>query len=83
MGRLIIVLAMIGIAYWYWTGPYQHSATTPAEDNPKKNAAIMAKCIAEENFAIADGARDPGEDAEAMCADENNLVEMYGEWHRR
>ena len=83
MARLVIVLAIIGIAYWYWTGPYQNSAKTAPADDPKKNAGIMAKCIAEENFAIADGARDPGENAEEQCADENGLFKMYGEWHRR
>ena len=83
MGKIIIVLAFIGIAYWYWTGPYQHSAKAHPEDNPKKNAQIIAECVAHENFAKADGYRDPGEDPEEECADEHNLVKMYGEWHRR
>lgn len=86
MARLVkpgIILAMIGIAYWYWTGPFKHSAWTPPEDNPKKNAEIMAKCIAGENFAIADGTRDPGEDPVAVCADAHNLVEISGKWYRK
>jgi hypothetical protein len=83
MARIVIVLVFIGIAYWYWTGPYQHSANTPAADDPKKNAEIMAQCIAQENFAIEDGARDPGEDAEEECADENGLMKMDGKWYRR
>lgn len=82
-GKTVIFLAMIGVAYWYWTGPYRHSARTAPEDNPKKNAEIMAKCIAGENFAIADGTRDPGEDPEKVCADANNLVEINGVWHQR
>ena len=82
MARLVIVLAFIGIAYWYW-GPYQHSVKTPPADDPKKNAQIMKQCISQENFAIADGARDLGEDAEAVCADENGLMKMYGEWYHR
>ena len=86
MARLVkpaIILAMIGIADWYWTGPFKHSARTPSEDNPKKNAEIMAKCIAGENFAIADGTRDPGEDPVAVCADAHNLVEISGKWYRK
>ena len=83
MAKLVIVLAFIGIAYWYWTGPYQHSAKTPPADDPKENAKIMAQCIAQENFAIADGARDPGENAEEGCADENGLMKIYGEWYHR
>ena len=83
LGKPLILLAMIGIAYWYWTGPYQTAAHTPPVDNPKKNAEIMAKCIADEDFAEADGYRSPDENAEQVCANENNLFKMYGEWHRR
>ena len=43
----------------------------------------MEQCIAQENFAIADGLRSPGENAEEVCADENGLFKIYGEWHRR
>jgi hypothetical protein len=83
MARLVILLTIIGIAYWYWTGPYQHSAKMSPVDDPRKNAQIMTQCIAQENFAIADGARGLGEDAEEVCADENGLMKMYGEWHTR
>ena len=69
LGKPVIFLAMIGIAYWYWTGPYQHPAKTRPADDPKENAKIMVQCIAAENFAIADGARDPGENAEEQCVD--------------
>jgi hypothetical protein len=86
MARLatpVILLAFIGIAYWYWTGPYEKSANTAPEDDPKKNAEIMAKCIAQENFAIADDARDPSEDPEEQCADQYGLSKIYGEWYHR
>jgi hypothetical protein len=86
MARLVTpvtLLALIGIAYWYWSGPYQNSANTPPVNDTKKNAEIMAQCIAQENFAVADGARDPGEDAEEVCAEENGLMKMYGKWYSR
>ena len=83
MARLVIVLAFIGLAYWYWTGPYEHSAKTSPLDDPKKNARIMAQCMAGEKFAEADGYRSPGENAEEVCADENGLTKMYGEWYHR
>jgi hypothetical protein len=83
MTRLLVVLTFIGIAYWYWSEPYQNSLNTPPADDPKKNAAIMAQCIAQENFAIEDGARDPGENAEEVCADENGFMKMYGKWYHR
>jgi hypothetical protein len=79
----VILLVFIGIAYWYWTGPYEKSAHTMPVDDPKKNAEIMAKCIAQENFAIDDGARDPGEDPEEQCADQYGLTKFYGEWYHR
>jgi hypothetical protein len=86
MARLVtpaILLAFIGIAYWYWSGPYQNSVNTPPVDDTKKNAEIMAQCIAQENFAIEDSARDLGENAEEVCADENGLMKMYGKWYHR
>jgi hypothetical protein len=83
MARLVIVLALIGIAYWYWSGPYQNSVYTPPAEDTKKNAEIMAQCIAQENFAIEDGARDLGENAEDVCADENGFMKMYGKWYHR
>jgi hypothetical protein len=83
LGTPVILLAFIGIAYWYWTGPYQNSANTPPADDTKQNAEIMAQCIAQENFAAADGARGPGEDAEEVCAHENGLYKIYGKWYHR
>ena len=83
MARLLIVLAFIGLAYWFWTGPYQNASNTPPADDTKKNAEIMAQCIARENFAEADGYRSSGDDAETVCADENNLYKQYGEWYHR
>jgi hypothetical protein len=79
----VILLAFIGIAYWYWTGPFDNSANTAPKDDPNITAKIMAKCIAQENFAIADGAKDPLENAREECADENGLMKIYGEWYHR
>jgi hypothetical protein len=83
MARLVIVVAFIGIAYWYWTGPYEDSANMPPADDPKHNAEIMAQCIARENFAEADDHRSPREDAEQVCADDNGLYKIYGKWYQR
>jgi hypothetical protein len=90
MAKIVIVLAIIGIAYWYWTGPYQNSANTTAVDDPKQNAEIMGRCIAREKHMEAAaglaGLADvgsTGKDAEKVCADENSLSKVDGEWHRR
>ena len=88
MARLVIVLALIGIAYWYWSGPYQNSANMPAVDDTKLNAEIMKHCIARENDSEeADGysgnVGSIGKDAEEVCADENSLININGTWYRR
>jgi len=83
LGTPLIILASIGIAYWYWSGPYQNSANTPPVDDTKKNAEIMGQCIAGEKFAEADGYRSPGVNAEEICADENGLYRFGGKWYHR
>jgi hypothetical protein len=88
MARLVIVLAFIGIAYWYWSGPYQNSANTAPVDDTKQNAGIMNRCIADKNYTEAVGGYsgnggNTGEDAEEVCADENSLFKMDGKWYRR
>jgi hypothetical protein len=88
LGTPVILLTIIGISYWYWSGPYQNSANTPLVDDTKRNAETMARCIAQENYAEAirgdsGNVGSFGDDAEELCAHENNLVEIYGEWHRR
>jgi hypothetical protein len=83
MGKIIIVLAFIGIAYWYWTGPYQHSAKAHPEDNPKKNAQIIADCVENGGYMRSSHYNGQGESPTAICADENNLYRNYTGWHRR
>ena len=84
------MLLLIGIAYWYWPGPYQNSANTPAADDTKQNAGIMQRCIAREKHMEAAGelagigyVGSTGEDAEELCADENSLFKRDGKWYRR
>jgi hypothetical protein len=88
MARPVILLAFIGLAYWYWSGPFQHSENTPAVDDPKQNAEVMKNCIARENYGEAiggysDNASSSGEDAEELCADENSFFKIDGKWYRR
>jgi len=90
LGTPVILLAIIGIAYWYWSGPYQNSADTPAVDDTKQNAEIMKRCITREKHMEASaglaGLGDvgsTGEDAEKLCADENRLYKSDGKWYSR
>ena len=85
LGTPLILLAIIGIAYWYWTGPYQNSANAPSVDDPKKNAEAMELCIEHEDRVegLSGHAGSTGEDPEEACANNIGLYKMYGEWHRR
>lgn len=88
MGKLIMLLAIIGIAYWYWTGPYQESTATSEADQLAENAAIMQRCIKQEErmeaaggLAGLGGVGGSGEDAEKLCAQKNNLHLQDGKWY--
>jgi len=79
----VIWLAVIGIAYWYWSEPDNYSAGTSPVDDPKKNAQIIADCVANGGYMQSNGYKDQGESPEGICADENNLYRTYTGWHRR
>jgi hypothetical protein len=84
MGKILIVLAIIVIAYWYWSGLNQNSGEMYSGDDPKKNAQIIADCVARGDFAQAGEYSDRNESPKYICADENNLYSnSAGEWHRR
>ena len=83
LSKLAKWLVFIGIAYWIWTGPYQSLAYTPSVDDPKRNAQIIADCVARGDFAQEDNYKGPGENREYICADKNNLYRAYDGWHRR
>lgn len=75
MTKLIFYLAMAGLAYWYWSGPYQASRETKESDVLQENAAIMQRCIRQEERMQAAGGLagvadvgDTGKDAERLCA---------------
>lgn len=89
MARLGTWLAIIGIAYWYWSGPYYESEVPVETDRLQENAAIMQRCIRQEErmeaaggLAGVGGVGGSGADAERLCAQKNNLYLRDGEWHR-
>ena len=83
MGRIIIVLAIIVIAYWYWSELGQDISQTSALDDPERNAQIIEDCVARGGFDDAGSNKGPGQSPAILCADKNNLYRTYGEWHRR
>ena len=88
MAKLAIFLAIIGFAYWYWSGPYQKSAETLEADRLEDNAVIMQRCIKEEErMQTAGGVAGVGDvgsagvDAERVCAEKNKLYLQDGKWY--
>ncbi|MBE9538877.1 MAG: hypothetical protein IMF06_07330 [Proteobacteria bacterium] len=85
MLKLIVILAIIGGGYWYWTGPYQANKMTPLEARLEANAKTMKRCMGKEKSmsgaAGMGGIGGMSDDPEAFCARENNLVLKGGQWH--
>jgi hypothetical protein len=90
MTKLVIILAVIGLAYWYWSGPYQKSTAALEADQLQENAVIMQRCINEEQRMQSTGGLagladvgSAGPDAEKLCADKNNLYSRDGKWYKK
>ena len=90
MMKLVFFLVILGIGYWYWSGPYQESTQTLEADQLKENAVIMQRCINREQRGQAAGGLaglgdvgSSGEEAERLCAQKNNLYRRDGQWHKR
>jgi hypothetical protein len=88
MAKLAVLLAIIGFAYWYWSGPYQKSTEALEADRLEENAVIMQRCIKEEERMQAGGGLagladvgSSGADAERLCAEKNNLHLRDGKWY--
>jgi hypothetical protein len=90
MLRLAIVLAIVGLGYWYWSGSSRQSAQTSEAERLQENAVIMQRCIREEERMQAAGGMaglgdvgSTGVEAERVCAEKNNLYLQDGKWHSR
>lgn len=84
--RLIGLVVILGVAYWYYSGPMQTGRSQSGEERQlQENARIMAKCMRREQTMTAAGgmAGVPanGGDAEQYCADQHNLYKKDGQWY--
>lgn len=81
MLKNIIPLAIIiGVAYWYWSGPYQEKNNPSYAQKLEVNNDAMSKCLFGKSYASGAGrgsAGDPGQ----QCAKKLNLYEEGGQWH--
>jgi hypothetical protein len=90
MTRLLVILAVIGLAYWYWTGHQRGQVETSDTDQLQENAATMQRCINQEQrmqsvgglAGVAD-VGSSGVDAERLCAEKNGLYKRDGGWYRK
>lgn len=90
MAKLVVLLAIVGLGYWYWSGPYQKSTQTLEAERLQENAVIMQRCIKQEERMQTSGGLgglgdvgSSGADAERLCADKNKLYQRDGQWHDR
>ena len=89
MLRLVILIAIVGLGYWYWSAHRGETGSRSAIDNPAENAIVMKECLqyAEREMATQGlvGFADGGNVAEAerLCAAKNRLTrDDDGQWHR-
>ena len=90
MRKLVLIVAILGLGYWYWSGPYQKSTPELEADRVKENAAIMQQCIKQEQRMESAGALggigdvgSSGQDSERLCAEKNHLEKRDGGWYDR
>lgn len=90
MGRIIVVLAVLGLGWWYWNGSRDQPVEALEAARFKESAAIMQQCIRQEERMQSAGGLggladvgSSGADAERTCADKHGLVKRDGQWQRR
>ena len=90
MAKLVTLLALLGLAYWYWSGSREQPIEALEAARFKENAAIIQQCIKQEQRMQSAGSLggvadvgNSGEDAESVCADKHGLVKRDGQWHKR
>ncbi|TXS92815.1 hypothetical protein FV139_12660 [Parahaliea maris] len=86
MLRLLPLIAVVAIGYWYYTNHMQPRSLSPT-DQARENARLMEGCIRNETRSagvagMAGLASDAG-DVESECADKLGLQMDEGTWQRK
>lgn len=80
--RIILIITVIGAAYWYWSGPYREKSNPSYEATLKQNGEGMAQCIRAAAYNRGATGTGPGASAaREQCAKQYNLYESEGHWH--
>ena len=80
LGKLLTLIALVGVGYWYWSGPYQQRANPDFEKQLEDNARKMRDCIRGLGYKAGATGENDG-DPEEVCATRYNLYLHEGQWH--
>jgi hypothetical protein len=81
--RFFLLAVAIGTAYWYWSGPYQERLNPSYESIVAQNDENMAQCTRADSYKRGATGTGPGaKDSEQQCAEEFNVYQHEGHWHR-
>jgi hypothetical protein len=82
---MVVLLAVLGGVYWYWSGPYQDSQPGGIEEQLRENTRAMDRCIKREKSITAGagmlGADSGGGNPEELCAQQLNMYQRDGQWY--
>lgn len=80
--RITMFIAIVAVAYWYWSGPYQEKTHPSYDTILEENDRKMAECTRAAAYAFGATGKGVNVDAaRAQCAEEFNLYEADGRWH--
>ena len=80
--RLIVLVFIAMLAYWFWSGPYQDLTTESYEARLLKNTKIMRRCLSSKEYyaGATGGSTDTAAEQEAQCAEKHGLYQHRGRW---
>ena len=82
--RLVGLVIILAVAYWYYSGPFQASQPSAEDRQLQENAQAMKQCMRREATMSAAsgmaGAGPDGGDAEKLCAGQLSLYKDDGQW---
>lgn len=80
LGKLLMLIVIVGAGYWYWSGPYQERVNPGFEKRLEINARNMRDCLRGQSYKPG-ATGEVGGDPEQVCARRYNLYKLDGQWH--
>lgn len=78
--RILTIAIIAGVAYWYWSGPYQERTNPSYGQRLQQNNRAMAECVERKTYAASRGAVSTSH-MEEKCARELNFYFEEGQWY--